>query len=39
LFSALVEHLRVAFVEQYPEDVFFEFYGVHLAEQDVSGFE
>jgi hypothetical protein len=35
----LVEHVGAALEEQHPEDVFLELRSVHLAAQDVGGFE
>jgi hypothetical protein len=35
----LLEHVGAAFQEQHPEDVFLELGGIHLAAQDVGGFE
>ncbi len=37
--AALFEHIGAALEEQHPKDVFLELGGIHLAAQDVGGFE
>ena len=39
LLFTFFEHIRTTFQEQHPEDVFLEFRGIHLAAQNVGGFE
>src|SRR5690606_35196069 len=39
LLATLLEHVGAALEEQHPEDIFLELGGIHLAAQDVGGFE